>query len=56
VVRGARGRPSELRSTTMRYMTLNFKEIRCNAKATLELLERDHLDLFKQVLKIKCGL
>jgi sugar lactone lactonase YvrE len=47
---------SELRSTTMNYMTRNFEQIRCNATATLELLERDeHHDLFHQVLKIKCG-
>jgi hypothetical protein len=46
---------SELRSKTICYMTRNFGEIRCNAKATLELLEREHPDLFKQVLKIKCG-
>jgi hypothetical protein len=38
---------SELRSTTMRYMTRNFEEIRCNAMATLELLEREHPDSFK---------
>jgi hypothetical protein len=44
-----------LKSTTMRYVTHNFEEIRCNAMATLELLERGHVDLFKQVLKIKCG-
>jgi hypothetical protein len=46
---------SELRTTTMRYITRNFEQIWCNAMATLELLESRHPDLFKQVLKIKCG-
>jgi hypothetical protein len=46
---------NKLESTTMSYVTRNLKEIRCNAMATLELLEREHPDLFKKVLKIKCG-
>jgi hypothetical protein len=46
---------ARLKSTTMRYVTHNLEEMRCVALATLELLEREHPDLFKKVLKIKCG-
>jgi hypothetical protein len=46
---------NKLKRTTMRYVTCNLDEIRCNAMATLELLDREHADLFKQVLLIKCG-
>jgi DNA-binding beta-propeller fold protein YncE len=46
---------NKLKSTTMTYVTRNLKGIRFNAMATLELLERKHSELFKQVLKIKCG-
>jgi len=41
---------SETISTTMNYMTRNFEQIRCNAMATLELLECEHHNLFHQVL------
>jgi hypothetical protein len=44
------------RRTTISYVTRNFEEIRCNAMATLVLLEREHPDLFHQLLKVKCGL
>ena len=40
----------------MRYVTHNFEEIRRNEMATLELLDREHPRLFKQVLLIKCGI
>jgi len=45
-----------LKSTTMRYMTRNFEEIRCNELSTLELLDREHPGLFKQVLLRNSGL
>jgi DNA-binding beta-propeller fold protein YncE len=41
---------AELRSKTMRYVTRNLEEIRCNARASLELLAHEHPELFKQVL------
>jgi hypothetical protein len=44
------------RNRTMSYVTRNLEEIRCNAMATLELLHREHSDLLKQALIIKCGL
>jgi hypothetical protein len=47
---------SELRTTTMRYITSNFEQIWCNAMATLELLDRKHPGLYKSVLQIKFGL
>jgi hypothetical protein len=48
---------AELRSKTMRYVTRNLEEIRCNARASLELLDREHPRvLSKQVLLIKGGL
>jgi hypothetical protein len=37
----------------MNCVTRNFEEIRCNAMATLVLLEREHPDFFYQVLKVK---
>eukprot|EP00242_Pyramimonas_sp_CCMP2087_P000191 CAMPEP_0198228870 /NCGR_PEP_ID=MMETSP1445-20131203/113827_1 /TAXON_ID=36898 /ORGANISM="Pyramimonas sp., Strain CCMP2087" /LENGTH=580 /DNA_ID=CAMNT_0043909303 /DNA_START=198 /DNA_END=1941 /DNA_ORIENTATION=+ len=46
---------ARLQSTTLRYVTHNLEEMRCNAMETLELLEREHPDLFKKVLKRKCG-
>mmetsp|Transcript_28781 Transcript_28781/g.48338 ORF Transcript_28781/g.48338 Transcript_28781/m.48338 type:complete len:219 (+) Transcript_28781:537-1193(+) len=47
---------AELKGKTMRHVTRNFEEIRCNARASLELLDREHPDLFKQMLRIQCGL
>jgi hypothetical protein len=46
---------AKLKITTMRYVTRNLEEIRYNTMETLELLDREHPDLFKQVLLIKCG-
>jgi hypothetical protein len=46
----------ELKSTTMRYMTRNFEEIRCNELSTLELLDHEHPALYKQVLLRNSGL
>jgi hypothetical protein len=43
----------KLKSTTMSYVTRNFEEIRCNAVATLELLDSEHSALLKQVLMIR---
>jgi sugar lactone lactonase YvrE len=43
----------KLKRTTMKFVTDNFDEIRCNELAALELLEREHPGLFNQVLKIK---
>jgi hypothetical protein len=43
----------KLKSTTMSYVTRNFEEIRCNATATLELLDSEHPALLKQVLMIR---
>jgi hypothetical protein len=47
---------AKLKSTAMSYVTRNLKEIWCKEKATLELLEREHLELYKHMLYIKCGL
>ena len=47
---------NKLKSTTMSYVTRNLEGIWCNAMATLELLYREHPDLFKQVVLTKCGL
>jgi DNA-binding beta-propeller fold protein YncE len=47
---------AKLKGTTMEYVTSNFKEIWCNAAATLELLDREHPELYKQILLIKCGI
>jgi hypothetical protein len=46
----------KLKSATMGYVTRNFKEIQCNARATLELLDCDHPELYKQILFVKCGI
>jgi hypothetical protein len=46
---------NKLRSATMTYVMRNLEEIQRNAMATLELLECEQPDLFKQVLKVKCG-
>jgi len=43
----------KLKFTTMKYVTDNFEEIRCNELSALEFLERKHPGLFNQVLKIK---
>jgi len=40
----------------MRYVTRNLKEIWCNEKATLELLEREHLESYKHMFYINCDL
>jgi hypothetical protein len=37
----------------MSYVTRNFEEIRRNAMATLELLDREPPGLFKQMLLIR---
>jgi hypothetical protein len=44
---------NKLESTSMSYVTRNFEEIRCNAMATLELLDREHPALLKQMLLIR---
>jgi hypothetical protein len=44
---------AKLESKIMRYTTRNFEEIWCNARASLELLDREQ---FKQMLIMKCGL
>jgi hypothetical protein len=46
----------KLKSATMGYMTHNIKEIWCNARATLELLDRDHPELYKQMLFVTSGI
>jgi sugar lactone lactonase YvrE len=45
----------KLKSATMEYVTRNFKEIWYNARATLELLDREHHELYVQILIAKCG-
>jgi hypothetical protein len=46
-----------LKNTTMiRYVAHNLEEIWCNAKATLEILDREHPGLYKHMLQLKCGL
>jgi hypothetical protein len=47
---------NKLKSATMRYVTRNLEEIWCDARAALELLKREHLGLYMQMLEIKCGL
>jgi sugar lactone lactonase YvrE len=47
---------NKLKSTTMSYVTRNFEEIRCNAMPTIELLDREHPALFKQMLLIRTKL
>jgi hypothetical protein len=47
---------NKLKSTTMSYVTRNFEEIRCNALATLELLDREQPALLKQVVMIRTKL
>jgi hypothetical protein len=47
---------TKVKITTMGYVTRNFEEIRRNEKGTLELLDRERLGLFKQMLPIKCGI
>jgi len=47
---------NKLKITTMSYVTRNFEEIRRNALATLELLDREHPALFKQMLLIRTNL
>jgi hypothetical protein len=44
---------AELKSKTTSYVARNFEEIWCNARASLELLDREQL---QQILLIKCGL
>jgi hypothetical protein len=44
---------AKLESKIMRYMTRNFEEIWCNARASLELLD---CEPFKQMLIMKCVL
>jgi hypothetical protein len=38
---------NKLKSRNMSYVTRNLEEIRCNALATLELLDREHPALLK---------
>jgi hypothetical protein len=40
---------NKLKSTTVSYVTRNLEEIWRNAMATLELLDREHPRLFKQM-------
>jgi len=47
---------TKLEITTMSYVTRNFENIRCNATATLELLDHEHPALFKQMLLIRTKL
>jgi hypothetical protein len=44
---------NKLKRTTTSYVTRNFENIRRNAMATLELLDREHPALFKQMVLIK---
>jgi hypothetical protein len=46
----------KLKSATMGYVTRNFKEIWCDARGTLENLDRYHPELYKQLLIMKCGI
>jgi hypothetical protein len=46
---------AKLKSTTMSNVTRNLEGIQCAATAALELLELEHPDMFKQVLKMKVG-
>jgi hypothetical protein len=46
----------KLKSTTMEYVTHNFKRIWNNARATLELLDREHPELYKQIILVKIGI
>ena len=50
------GHLAELKGKTMSYVAYNFDEIRCNARESLELLEREHPELFEQMQLIKGGL
>jgi hypothetical protein len=47
---------AKLKSKTMKFVTCNFEEIQCHARESLELLDREHPGLFKQMQRIQCGL
>jgi DNA-binding beta-propeller fold protein YncE len=47
---------AELKSKTMSYVARNFEEIWCNERPSLEILDREHPEFFKQMLLINCGL